>query len=411
MLGKLKCLTKDVGGNVTTFLAIAAIPMVVAAGAGIDYIRAIEAQTELQAAVDGAAMAVASAQGGTKKDKLQTGLHFFQSNFTDPHFPNPKPTIDLTDTTVTVSAEFGYPMSFMGLVGVDTFTIGAASEVELGVDRNVELVLVLDYSKSMEEHDKYKRMSAAATKMIDTIAAVKSGTWLKVGLVPFSAMVRATMPAEYVSQASAGAEWTGCTQDRSYPVNTTVATPDGSAETKWGYIDNGFENAKPYDCPAYGAKKLDILPLTDNLAAVKTKLSEMLPLGNTNIPLGTEFGWNLLDPDAPYTEAVPYTDDKTKKFIIVLTDGVQTSKQWGADGNRTVPHGQDNLVTICSGIRAKSITVFAIAYDVVSPAVTDLLKKCAPGNYFEPDVDGTEIDAVFRAITVRIKKSTLRLAR
>jgi len=219
------------------------------------------------------------------------------------------------------------------------------------------------------------------------------------------------MPAEYVSQASAGAEWTGCTQDRRYPVNTTVATPDGSAESKWGYIDNGFENAAPYDCASYGAKKLDVLPLTDDLASVKTRLSEMLPLGNTNIPLGTEFGWNLLDPDAPFTEAAPYSDDKTKKFMVILTDGVQTSKQWGPDGNRSVPHAQDNLVTLCDAVRAKSITVFTIAYDVDSPAVTDLLKKCAPGNYFEPDVSGTEIEAVFKAITLRIKKSTLRLAR
>ena len=41
---------------------------------------------------------------------------------------------------------------------------------------------------------------------------------------------------------------------------------------------------------------LNIIPLTTNLASVQTALADMRPLGNTNIPLGAEFGWNLLDP-------------------------------------------------------------------------------------------------------------------
>jgi hypothetical protein len=137
----------------------------------------------------------------------------------------------------------------------------------------------------------------------------------------------------------------------------------------------------------------------------------MRPVGNTNIPLGAEFGWNLLDPQAPYAEGAAYGDPQTRKFLVLLTDGVQTSKQWGADGTSTVGHGNQNLSTICSGMRGKGITVFSIAFDITNTAITDLLEDCAPGRYFEPDAGGTEILAVFDAITKQIKNQTARIMR
>lgn len=191
-------------------------------------------------------------------------------------------------------------------------------------------------------------------------------------------------------------------------MNTPVS---GDASTLWGYIEGGNENSGKYGCGAYDSNKLDILPLTNDYAAVKAKLAAMRPLGNTNIPLGAEFGWNLLDSAAPYSEGVPYTDAKTKKYLILLTDGVQTSKQWGPNGSRSVQNGNDNLVTLCGQMAAKGITVFTIAYDVDAPAVTDLLKKCAGERYYEPDVDNTEIARVFASITREIKNQTTRLAR
>ena len=49
----------DDHGNVAMMLAIASIPVLGAAGAAIDYSRAIQARGELQRAVDAAALAAA----------------------------------------------------------------------------------------------------------------------------------------------------------------------------------------------------------------------------------------------------------------------------------------------------------------------------------------------------------------
>jgi Flp pilus assembly protein TadG len=399
-------------GNVSLLFALAVVPVILASGAAVDYVRNSRAQTQLQAAADGAALAVADSGATDNNQQKQIGYNYFSSNLADAALKNVKPNIQISGTRVIVSAQFDYPTSFMALAGIDTMKISGYSQVEQATDSNTEIALVLDYSHSMVTNNKYGRMRDAASKMIDSLAKSRKTATLKIGLVPFSALIRTSMPAGYVTQSSATETWTGCTQDRKYPLNTGVTTPDVADDgTKWGYIENSYENQVPYDCSSYANNKLDIVPLSDDLDAVKGKLADMYPVGNTDIPLGVEFGWNLLDPDAPFTEGAPYDDDTTKKFMVLLTDGVQTSKEFGPSGSRNVAAGNDNLVTLCDNIKTKNITIFAIAYDITNPVVTKLLKQCAGDNYFEASTGGTEIDQVFKSITARIKRKTMHLAR
>lgn len=408
---KLKQIRNE-AGNVSMLFAIAAVPMLLAVGVAIDYLRASNAQTELQNAVDGAALAIAGS-GVTGDSQLKKiGINYFKSNFKDSLLEGATPDITISKDSIIVSVDFNYPTTLMSLAGYGTMKIGSLAEVGRGNDNNAEVVMVLDYSLSMVTNNKYIRMRQAATKMIDQIAG-SGANKVKFGIVPFSAMVRTSMPKAYVTQATVGATWTGCTQDRKYPYNVGVSIPTADDDTKWGFIDdNGSENAAPKkDCAMYQNNGLDIMPLSADAAAVKARLAAMEPVGNTNIPLGAEFGWNLLDPDAPFTEGAPYGDGKTKKFLVLLTDGVQTSRHFGDKGNRSVANGNENLKTTCKNATAKGITIFAIAYDIKATAVTDLLKVCAPDNYFEASTGGSEIDEVFKLITKRIKKGTMRLAR
>jgi Flp pilus assembly protein TadG len=390
----------NTNGNVTTMLALSILPLFFAAGSAIDYIRKVRAETHLQAAVDGAALAIATSGATTDSAKVAVGKTFLATNFRDSELADVVPQITVSAGVITVSADYDYPTRFMMLAGIKSLKIGGYSQVEGGSSGNAEIAMVLDYSLSMTKNSKY---NLDASKVADAT--------LKIGLVPFSAMVRTTMPASYVSQPASGSTWTGCTQDQKYPWNIGVAMPDGSSDSLWGYIEGGTENTGSRDCTAYKNDGLDIVPLTSDLSGLKAKLDKMLPVGNTNIPLGVQFGWNLLDPASPFTEGAPYADTTYKKFMIILTDGVQTSKQWAADGTRSVQAGNDNLVAVCGAARQKKITIFAIAYDITDPAVTNLLKQCAPGNYFEASTNGSEIDQVFDAITIRIKKSALRIAR
>ncbi len=392
--------------------AVAAIPVLIAGGVAVDRIRMDRMRTALQAAVDGAALAAANADTRSNKQREALAKTYFRRNFDGADDPGSRFSVKVTPAKVTARASAEVSTPFMSLGGLTSATIVTEGEVLREGETNVEIAMVLDYSGSMRDNNKYVRMGLAATDMVESLQSSIGTGKLKIGLVPFSAMVATSMPKQYVTQASAGATWTGCTQDRQYPYNTGVDTPKvGDDTTKWGYFDNTRENSGAYSCSAYLANNLSILPLTDDLDAVKAKLAVMKPLGNTNIPLGTEFGWNLLDKQQPFNEAMPYANKTYKKYLLLLTDGVQTSSQWGPGGSRSVANGNSNLVTLCNGMKAAGITVFTIAYDVRDPAVTTLLKNCAGKNYYQPDASASGIADVFATITQEINRQTVRLSR
>ncbi len=62
-------------------MALAAVPLLIAAGAAIDRVRLDNARTEMQAAVDGAAMAAALAETGTDQQRKAIAQTYFKQNF------------------------------------------------------------------------------------------------------------------------------------------------------------------------------------------------------------------------------------------------------------------------------------------------------------------------------------------
>lgn len=410
MCSRLKSFLASSSGSTGTLFAIVAVPLLLATGVAVDYVRLSDRQTELASALDGAALAAATAKNASETQRVEIAKTYFAKNLEESP-ASPEISVTVTGTSIIAKADDSVPTMLMRLAGIPTMRAEAQTEVMLPSAGKAEVVMVLDYSGSMASSNKYGRMAAAAKDMVTRLAAATEPGNLKIGLVPFSAMVRTSMDASYVSQASAGKIWTGCTQDRVSPYNTGVSTPTAAAETKWGYYDKTSENSGAYDCNAYGSKQLDILPMTTDFKKVTQKLDAMRPLGNTNIPLGAEFGWNLLDNKAPYEEGAAKDDPLTKKYMLLLTDGVQTSSQWGPGKSRNVQNGQKNLVSLCNAMRAEDIIIFTIAYDITDKQVTSLLKQCAPGKYFEPDVGGNSINLVFSEITSQISNELVRLVR
>ena len=72
------------------------------------------------------------------------------------------------------------------------------------------------------------------------------------------------------------------------------------------------------DCPFN-----DITPLTNTKTTILSAITEMAPQGYTNIHQGAIWGYHMLSPTAPLTEAQGY-DTSTVKVIILMTDGENT---------------------------------------------------------------------------------------
>ncbi len=305
MFDSLKSAARCSKGQVSVLFALMSVPLLLAVGAAVDYVRVLNVRTELQTSLDAAALAAAMAETKTKSEREAIAKQYFKRAFSGEDGGGEVDfKVQVNAKTITAQARYSIDNSLMKLAGVNASEISVSSEVSRAVQTTVEVAMVLDYSWSMTENNKYSRMAQAAREMVDSIASRVASGKFKVGIVPFSAMVYTSMPSSYVTQSSWSSTWTGCTQDRNYPHNQDIVPPTWNNDTKWGYYDP-TENSGSYDCGTYQDRDLQILPLTTDIPAVRTKLANMYPVGNTNIPLGVEFGYNLLDPAQPYTQATP----------------------------------------------------------------------------------------------------------
>jgi hypothetical protein len=138
---------------------------------------------------------------------------------------------------------------------------------------------------------------------------------------------------------------------------------------------------------------------------IDSAVDAMVADQNTNIAEGLAWAWRVISPDEPFTEGMPYSDQKTVKAIILLTDGENfvsgdntfssygfgdaENPQLGADSNGTL---NDKTLELCSNVKAdkdgepsdEDIPLYTIAFNVSGP-ILQLLSDCAttPGHFFE----------------------------
>lgn len=178
-----------------------------------------------------------------------------------------------------------------------------------------------------------------------------------------------------------------------------------------------------------------VLPLTNDKQAILDKINALNPSGNTHIPLGAAWGWRLLSPTPPFTEAVSYSAPLWIKAMVLMTDGMNTmpSQSSTLNGSRYTAYGyaaqarmgagidtasemvaemDAGLLRVCSNMKALGIRIYTIAYDIdaAEESVKDLLEDCAtdPSLFFDA-TDSAAIDAAFTAIAQDL--SSLRLSK
>jgi Flp pilus assembly protein TadG len=183
------------------------------------------------------------------------------------------------------------------------------------------------------------------------------------------------------------------------------------------------------DCPANA-----ILPLTATPATVVSGINSMAPQGGTNIHEGVAWGFRVLSPSAPFTEAQPY-GQITSKVLIVMTDGENTiypgNNMNGATyydayafpynarmGNASWTTAQfltemnARTVATCNNAKAAGIKVYTIGLAVSATsnptANTQMLTNCASdsGKAFFP-TSTAQLEAAFTSIAKELAQLRL----
>ncbi len=195
--------------------------------------------------------------------------------------------------------------------------------------------------------------------------------------------------------------WGGCIMDRDkdndYDISNT--TPNTTAK--------GFPATNPEDCLGTTVSSLGY-----DWSALTNKIDAMSPNSATNQAIGMAHGWQTLTDSTPYSPgAVPAN---TSRYIIILSDGLNTKNRWWGNGSSTGTSDtdliDDRMDKVCAAAKADGITVYSIFLNISSQGNSEALEDCASDStkYFaltSTDAVVTTFQQIGQSITnVRVSK-------
>jgi Flp pilus assembly protein TadG len=430
---KLKRFLNNSDGGLAVMFSLALVPLMVAAGVAMDMSRKAATDTLLQGATDAAAFAGASAKnswgsGAAADAKVEQLVKDYLASNGANDALNSISTIDAGLDPKTgmfaVRMTGKIDTTFMSLVGFSTMDVGAYSEVDIG-GQALEVALVLDNTASMSSEGRMDALKSSSKALVDKLMTAKSATgYLKIGIVPFADYVN-------VGMSNRNAPWMNVPKDSStvqnvcsvtYPNavssnchdekgtwnNDGVPTPYTYQVCDWDYgksettcADQTYYN-KWYGCVGSRTNPMDlgigsiaspypgiqntscpkeITHLTDSKATLDSEIDAMNPVGETYIPSGLLWGWNLLDAAEPITGAKSATEMaslKGVKSLVLMTDGDNTKSpdypyHWGSD----TANADSITASLCENIKSEGIVIYTVAFKVSKQSSKDLLTACA----------------------------------
>lgn len=416
---------KDCRGGAAPMLALAAIPVIGAVGAGVDYSRVNAARTAMQSAVDSAALNLSKTAQNMSGAQIQSTAQ----NYVNAVFQRPE-VRDVQVTTTFNSPQQGsfsldvvgkgtVDMLFSRLLGTSQIDFQAKGQVVWGIKR-LNLALALDNTGSMGSSGKMTALKQAAHNLLTTLKnAAKQPGDILVSIVPFATDVNTgtsykaanwldwsdwdnvngdcsnTNYKTKSSCQSAGKtwatdshnNWNGCVWDRdqNYDVNATAPTTGSTM----------FDPHQATNCP------VSMMTLSSDWTALNDKIDAMTPTGNTNVTIGLAHAWQTLAPNAPWNAPAPATD--LDKVIVLLTDGDNTQNRWSSSQSSIDSRTQK----VCDNIKAQNIRIYTVR--VIDGNAT-LLKNCAtnPNMYYDVD-QASDLNNVFSSIAQNL--ANLRISK
>jgi Flp pilus assembly protein TadG len=233
---------RNARGSVLPMFALAIIPLVGFVGAAIDYSRAANSRTEMQAALDATSLWISKNAATQTAAQIQTAaVSYFNAQFTNPE------TKILTITSIystsggsslTVAATGSLSTRFMGIIGVSSMNIGSSSTVRWGTSR-LRVALVLDTTGSMSDFNKIGSLKTATKNLLTQLknAATTNGD-VYVSIIPFSKNVN-------VGALNSSANWIDWTAWESEPSLLQTAKP-----SNWDQVGPG--DACPFTNSSHG---------------------------------------------------------------------------------------------------------------------------------------------------------------
>ena len=206
MLTKFRNFLQDTGAAYGPLFAILTVPLFGTAAAAVEYSRLIDTKSNIQNALDAAALATAKEMSSSLDQSYleQYARNFFDANLDNNLKPNDV-RFGLTygtgptgGNTVKLTANYDQKTVMGKFIGVEDFEMEISATVAAG-NRTVEVAIVLDNSGSMDSYTgstrdtRIERAKLAAETLINslhTVAALSNKPDpIKISVVPFGSSV------------------------------------------------------------------------------------------------------------------------------------------------------------------------------------------------------------------------------
>ena len=477
---KWRAFARDARGVTAMTFALCGFVLLAAVFAAVDAARFSAARVRLQDALDAATLAAGVANTTDPTILAKVGGGFMDGQLKgDPDLIKPTPTFTASGKIVSGVAVADVDPVFMDLFTGGNIRIRVTSEVTRGQDQTLELAMVLDTTGSMAG-TKIATLKTAATSLVTKVLAGNTKGEVKIGIVPFAVYVNmgvasrtqpwASVPADHTdtiitqvpektttpscsvtnctgtetysctkSSTNDGVTTTttgtctrsiGCTTTKLNPCPGPVTTPASTTTTYKTYTFSGCYGSPPYpqNVRDSDAGRLypgmmnttcakQVTPLTTSASTLTTAINALSASDNTYIPAGLAWGFNMLSPQQPITDAAAYDtkgpNQKPRKVLLLMTDGANTKLMNTATGAHDVSPAtgaravQTDTWTkeLCDNIKAQKIEVYAVAFDIGSDTVArDLVRQCATdANHFFDAASTSDLIAAFETIAASLQ--------
>lgn len=449
---------RDTRGATAVMFAMVLALLIGAAGLAADAYRMYRARSEVQSAMDGALLAAGAGDATDGKAIGALIQKYLAANLAasdEIEAGTVTASYDASSRKLTTSVDASMPTMMLGLAGLSEVSFTVRSEAVRAAPGPLELVLALDTTASMTEMvggvKKIDTLKSAAANLVNT---VMDSPYASVGVVPFSAPVN--VGTEYKDAAwltpmpdqtfdycvTSGGSGLHCEEEKyipcvkdgvastcwqqpsctwEVPPGTPVCTKktiswNGCIATRKGYetsIANPGNPKYPYSGNSCPSKMLN---LASDKSAVTDKINALTTGGDTYIPNGLLWAWNLLSSEGPLKTAMTKAESEAKggkKVAVLMTDGVNTLQPVDNGYYNMLDQQQnvdDTLRTLCANVKKDGIILYTVAFAVADSNVKSILKGCASDSakYFDAS-DSAGLSEAFRKIGASLQP--LRLSK
>jgi Flp pilus assembly protein TadG len=267
---KLKQFSACTSGNLTMFLAISAIPVMMAAGVAIDYGRYSNVRQDVAMALDAGVMTAASSlvddetiTAADLETAKQNGIKSFKNNLGTQYgssIPDPVFTVNATNDGFVATVEGNVDSKFLSFAGMGKLPVKLKAEGVYGVTQiigsDLEVAMMLDVSGSMcngvgngcsgntvSQGWKMYAMKTAAKDFINTVVWPDQTKFTsRISVVPFANLVKIEKDgqagAKFQAATGLAPTWSGWGSQWSQRTDITTKSACQALDFDWWDKDN-----------------------------------------------------------------------------------------------------------------------------------------------------------------------------